>query len=124
MKSIYTKDAPEPAGHYSQAMVHNGMIFVSGQLPIDPVTGTKLTGEIASQTVQVLRNLKSILEEAGSGTDKLLKVNIYLSDISLWDEVNEIYTDFMGDHKPARAVIPTRDLHYGVKIEVEAVAAV
>jgi len=123
MKSIYTKHAPEPAGHYSQAMEHNGLVFVSGQLPVDPVSGTKLTGEIEAQTLQVLKNLKSILEASGSGVDRLLKVNIYISDISLWDRVNKIYTEFMEEHKPARAVIPTRDLHYGFSIEAEAVAA-
>lgn len=123
MNSIHTKNAPEPGGHYSQAVVHNGMIFVSGQLPIDPVTGTKLSGEIEAQTNQVLKNLKSILEAANSGKAYLLKVNIYISDISLWNKVNQIYSDFMGSYKPARAIVPTKELHHGFKIEVEAIAA-
>ncbi len=123
MKQIYTENAPKPAGHYSQAMVHNGLVFVSGQLPVDPVTGTRLTGEIEAQTHQVLKNVESILEASNSDLSHLLKVNLYVSDISLWDKVNTVYSEFMGDNKPARAVIPTRELHYGFKIEVEAVAA-
>jgi|SRR6056297_351099 len=123
MNQINTPNAPEPGGHYSQAMVHNGMVFISGQLPIDPVTGTRITGEIEEQTIQVLKNLKSILEAANSGIDYLLKVNIYISDVSLWSKVNQIYADFIGSHRPARAIVPTRELHHGFKIEVEAVAA-
>lgn len=123
MNPINTPNAPEPGGHYSQAMVHNGMVFISGQLPIDPVTGTRITGEIEEQTIQVLKNLKSILEAANSGIDYLLKVNIYISDVSLWSKVNQIYADFIGSHRPARAIVPTRELHHGFKIEVEAVAA-
>jgi 2-iminobutanoate/2-iminopropanoate deaminase len=123
MEKIYTENAPKPAGHYSQAVVHNGLVFVSGQIPIDPVTGTKLTGEIEAQTHQVLKNLESILQASGSDLSHLLKVNLYVSDMSLWDRVNTVYAEFMGDNKPARAVIPTRELHYGFKIEVEAVAA-
>ena len=124
MNPINTPNAPEPGGHYSQAIVHNGMVFISGQLPVDPVTGTKLTGEIEAQTIQVLKNLKSILEAANSGIDYLLKVNIYISDVSLWSQVNQIYADFIGSHKPARAIVPTKELHHGFKIELEAVAAV
>jgi len=123
MNPINTPNAPEPGGHYSQAMVHNGMVFISGQLPIDPVTGTRITGESEEQTIQVLKNLKSILEAANSGIDYLLKVNIYISDVSLWSKVNQIYADFIGSHRPARAIVPTRELHHGFKIEVEAVAA-
>ena len=73
MKTIATKNAPTPAGHYSQAIVHNGLVFVSGQLPIDPQTGEKLTGPIEEQTGQVLRNVQAILEAAGSGIDQVLK---------------------------------------------------
>ena len=123
MNSIYTKNAPEPGGHYSQAMVHNGMVFVSGQLPIDPGTGTKFSGEIEAQTNQVLQNLKSILEAANSGIAYLLKVNIYISDVSLWDKVNQVYSGFMGNYKFARAIVPVKELHHGFKIELEAIAA-
>jgi 2-iminobutanoate/2-iminopropanoate deaminase len=124
MKKIHTDQAPVPAGHYSQAIVHNGLVFVSGQLPIDPLTGDKKTGPIEDQTKQVLNNLAAILEASGSSLARVLKITIYISDISLWGKVNEVYSEFFGEHRPARAVVPTRDLHFGFKIELEAIAAV
>ena len=123
MKKIQTDNAPIPAGHYSQAIVHNGLVYVSGQLPIDPLTGEKKTGPIEHQTRQVLKNLSAILEASGSSLARVLKVTIYISDISLWEKVNKVYSQFFGDHRPARAVVPTRDLHFGFKIELEAIAA-
>jgi 2-iminobutanoate/2-iminopropanoate deaminase len=124
METILTAKAPRPAGHYSQAVVHQGLVFVAGQLPIDPLTGEKKLGPVGEQTEQVLRNLAAILEAAGSGLERVLKVTIYLSDISQWDEVNQTYARWFGEHKPARAVVPTRELHYGFQIELEAIAAV
>jgi len=123
MELIHTPNAPTPGGHYSQAVVHNGTVYVAGQLPIDPRTGEKKLGTIEEQTELVLANLAAILEAAGSGLDHVLKVTIYVSDIALWGGVNAIYAKFFGDHKPARAVVPTRDLHHGFLIEVEAIAA-
>jgi 2-iminobutanoate/2-iminopropanoate deaminase len=122
--SIYTEGAPAPGGHYSQAIVHGGLVFVSGQIPIDPISGEKRTGPIEEQTEQVLRNVSAILVAAGSDLAHVLKMTIYIADISLWSKVNEVYARFLGDHRPARAVVPTGDLHYGFLIEVEAVAAV
>ncbi|MBC7259449.1 MAG: RidA family protein [Chloroflexi bacterium] len=124
MKTISTPDAPAPAGHYAQAIVHNGLVFVSGQLPIDPTTGDKHIGSIEEQTEQALRNVEAILQAAGSALDKVLKVTVYISDISLWGRVNEVYGRVFGAHRPARAVVPTRELHFGFQIEIEAVAAV
>lgn len=124
MKLIQTHRAPTPAGHYSQAVVHNGTIYVAGQLPIDPETGEKVLGSIEEQTEQVLKNVAAILEAAGSGLDRVLKVTIYVSDIALWGGVNAVYAKFFGDHRPARAVVPTRELHHGFLIEADAVAAV
>jgi 2-iminobutanoate/2-iminopropanoate deaminase len=123
MKSILTPNAPQPAGHYSQAIVHDGLVYVSGQLAIDPQTGEKRLGSIEQQTEQALRNVAAILEAAGSGLDKVLKVTVYVSDIALWGRVNTVYAQFFGDHRPARAVVPTRELHYGFQIEIEAIAA-
>ena len=123
MKKIQTDRAPVPAGHYSQAVVHGGLVFISGQLPVDPLTGEKITGSIEEQTRQVLKNLSAILDASGSSIDQVLKVTVYISDISLWGKVNEIYTEVFGDHRPARAVVPTPELHFGFKIEVEAIAA-
>ena len=122
--SIRTPAAPAPGGHYSQAIVHNGFVFVSGQLPIDPSTSEKLTGPIEQQTEMVLNNLKAILHASGSDLAHVLKVTIYVSDIGLWGKVNEVYSRIFGEHRPARSVVPTKDLHYGFLIELDAIAAV
>ena len=119
---VHTNNAPEPGGHYSQAIVSNNLVFISGQLPVVPSTGEKLTGPIGEQTLQVLKNIKAITEAAGSDITKILKVTVYISDLSLWDEVNKVYSSFFGSHKPARAIIPVKDLHHGCKIEVDAIA--
>ncbi len=124
IKRISTADAPAPAGHYSQAVVHNGIVYVSGQLAIDPQTGERQLGSIEAQTEQTLNNVFRILTAAGSDPAHLLKVTIYISDIDLWAEVNTVYARMLGDHRPARAVVPVKDLHYGFKIEIDAVAAV
>jgi 2-iminobutanoate/2-iminopropanoate deaminase len=124
MKSIFTKTAPKPAGHYSQAVVHGDTVFVSGQLPIDPRTGENCTGSIEEQTELVLSNLAEILRAAKSDTDHVIKTTVYVSDIDLWSRINHVYAEFFGEHRPARAVVPTRDLHFGFQIEIEAIAAV
>jgi len=124
MKVISTQNAPEPAGHYSQAIVHHNIVYVSGQLPIDPKTGEKRTGPIEEQTEQVLNNLSEILKAAGSNLNQVIKTTVYLSDIELWSRVDAVYARFFGEHHPARAVVPTRNLHFGFQIEIEAIAAV
>lgn len=121
---IRTNSAPSPGGHYSQAIVHNGLIFVSGQLAIDPSTGEKFTGAIEQQTEMTLRNLEAILHAAGSDLNHVLKTTVFVADIGLWGKVNEVYSHIFGEHRPARSVVPTKDLHYGFLIEVEAIAAV
>jgi 2-iminobutanoate/2-iminopropanoate deaminase len=124
MRRVVTINAPQPAGHYSQAMVYNGIVYISGQLPIVPETGEKILGPIEEQTAQVMKNLVAILKAAKSDLKRVLKTTVYVSDISLWDKVNAVYKDFFGSHRPARAVVPTRELHYGFQIEIEAIAAV
>ncbi|HEY6186533.1 MAG TPA: Rid family detoxifying hydrolase [Pyrinomonadaceae bacterium] len=123
IKSILTPDAPAPGGHYSQAIVHNGLIYISGQLPINPRTGEKILGPIEEQTRQVLENIGAILKAAGSDMGHVLKMTVYVSDIGLWGAVNEVYKSLMGDARPARAVVPTGELHYGFLIEIDAIAA-
>lgn len=123
METIHTENAPAPGGHYSQAVVHNDLIFVSGQLPVDPSTGEKILSSVEDQTLRVLKNLEAILEAAGSSVDRVLKVTIYISDVSLWGRVNDVYAKFFGNHRPARAVIPVKDLHFGFLLELEAIAA-
>ena len=123
MIEVSTENAPKPAGHYSQAVVHDNIVYVSGQLPIDPETGEKRIGSIEEQTEQALKNLFEILKAAGSDINQVIKTTVYVSDIELWDRVNAVYSEFFGDHRPARAVVPTTKLHFGFQIEIEAVAA-
>lgn len=123
MEIVETSAAPLPAGHYSQAIVHDGVVYVAGQLPIAPGSSDRTVGSMEQQTEQTLRNLEAILKAAGSGLDKVLQMTIYVSDISLWGEVNIAYARVMGAHKPARAVVPVRDLHHGYQIEIQAIAA-
>lgn len=120
---IQTPNAPSPAGHYSQAVVHNGIVYVAGQLSIDPKTGERKIGTIEEQTELALSNVSEILKAANSDLSRVLKMTIYVADINLWGAVNTVYARVMGDHRPARAVIPTGELHYGFLIEIEAVAA-
>jgi 2-iminobutanoate/2-iminopropanoate deaminase len=125
MNSIAASDAPAAGGHYAHAMVHNCVVYVSGQLPIEPGTGRKLSdAPVEEQTERVLQNIAAILRAAGSDVDRVLKTTVYVSDIALWDRVNAVYAAFFGSHRPARAVVPTRDLHFGFLVEIDAVAAV
>ena len=123
MQAIETRDAPTAAGHYSQAIVHNGVVYVAGQLPIDPKDRNRPVGSIEEQTERTLRNVEAILLAAGSSLERVLQMTIYISDIELWGGVNTAYAKVMGSHKPARAVVPVKDLHYGYQIEIQAIAA-
>jgi 2-iminobutanoate/2-iminopropanoate deaminase len=123
VKRINTEDAPPPGGHYSQAVVHDGLVFVSGQLSIDPQTGEKILGSIEEQTEQTLKNVEAIVKASNSDMSRVLKMTVYVADINLWGAVNTVYAKFMGEHRPARAVVPTGELHYGFLIEIEAIAA-
>ena len=123
MEKIKLPNAPEPKGHYSSAVVHNGLIFVSGQLPRDAVTGEVETGAIELQTELALQNVEDILHAAGSNLNHVLQFTIYVSEMELWDKVNETYARILGEHKPARAIVPVKDLHFGTKIEIQAIAA-
>ncbi len=123
MRTIFTEKAPSPAGHYSQAVVHGGLVFVSGMLPARP-DGTRETASAAAQTAQALANLEAALRAAGAAPETVLKTTIYVADISLWDEVNAAYAAFFKEHRPARSVVPVKELHFGFLVEIEAVAAV
>ncbi|MCX5765716.1 MAG: RidA family protein [Gemmatimonadetes bacterium] len=124
MQIIETPNAPIPGGHYSQAIVHNGFAFVAGQLPMVPGATTHVAGTIEEQTEQVLRNVEAVLKAAGSSLDQVVQMTIYVSDMALWGRVNVAYAKVMGGHRPARAVVPVNDLHFGYQIEVQAIGAV
>jgi 2-iminobutanoate/2-iminopropanoate deaminase len=123
MQTVETDRDPLPAGHYSQAIVHGGMVFVSGQLPIDPATGASSGESIEQQMEQAMVNVVAILEAAGSGLSRLLKVTVYLSDMSLWARGNAVYGRILGEHRPARAIVATLPLHYDYLVEIDAIAA-
>jgi reactive intermediate/imine deaminase len=111
-----------PGGHYSHVSMANGLVFVSGQLPID-ATGAKLTDKpFDAQAEQVLANLAAALAGAGSDIKKLVQVRAYIVDIAYWPSFNEIYARWAGDARPARAVVPVPALHFDLKIEIEAIA--
>ena len=122
--SIQPEDNARPGGHYSHGTVANGFVFVSGQLPITR-TGEKLTdASFADQARQVLANVEAVLKAAGSGVDRLVQVRVYVDGVENWPEFDRIYAQWAGNSRPSRAVVPTGALHYGFKVEVEAVAVV
>ena len=123
MELIQTESAPPPAGHYSQAVVHAGMVFVAGQLPLDPATGEVVGRSIEEQTERTLRNVEAVLEAAGSGLERLLSVTIYITGRALWPGCNETFGRVLGGHRPARAVVPVPELRHGCLVEIQAVAA-
>ena len=123
MKFIETNEAPLPGGHYSQAIVANGLVFVAGILPLAPGGGERrIPDGIEAQARQVLANLRAILSASGSDMNKLVSVQIFVPSVDLWGTVNTIYTEALGAHKPARTVVPCGPLHYGALIELNAVA--
>ncbi len=122
MKFHKIEGAKLSAGHYSVAVESNNMLFVSGQVPVNQMTGEIITGDFKTQFMQVLNNLKNVLNAAGLGLENVVKVNVYIIDPDKWAEANEIYKEFFGDHKPARTIIPVLPLHNGYEVEVEAVA--
>ena len=124
MEKIQPANTPEPKGHYSPGIVHNGLIYVSGQLPMDLVTREPFTGSIEEQTELSLRNVEAVLQAAGSGLEHVIQMTIYVSDMELWGRVNETYAHVMGEHRPARAIVPVNELHFGTQIEIQAIAAV
>ncbi|HEV8591854.1 MAG TPA: Rid family detoxifying hydrolase [Pyrinomonadaceae bacterium] len=124
MKKIQTNDAPAAVGHYSQGIVHNGILYVSGQVATNPKTGEKIIDSIEAQTEQALRNLQAVLVAGGSDLNNVLKMTIYLSNIEHWSAVNGVVAKIYGDHRPARAVIPVGDFSDGLVIEIDAIAAV
>ncbi|MGZ5697681.1 MAG: RidA family protein [Usitatibacter sp.] len=124
MKIVSTPGAPAARGHYSQAVVHAGTVYVAGQLPIVPDAPQAVPGSFEDQARRVIDNVIAILEAAGSGPDLILKATVYITDTAHWPASNAIYAEKLGGHRPARTVVPVAALHYGYLVEMDAVAAV
>jgi 2-iminobutanoate/2-iminopropanoate deaminase len=125
MKTIIsTERAPKAIGPYSQAVVANGWAFLSGQIPLDPVTNQILTGDIAAQTERVLENLKSVLEAAGSSLDRVVKTTVYLKDMGEFAKMNEVYGRYFASNAPARATVEAARLPRDVSVEIDCIASV
>ena len=114
--------AGKARGHYSPGIVHHRILYVSGQLSIDPETGTRPPGGIEAECRQALSNLDTVLKAANCPRDHVLMCRLYIPDVSHWDEINKIYGEFFGMHKPARVIVPTGELHHGCLVEIEAMA--
>lgn len=124
MQIINTSAAPAPIGPYNQAIVHNGLLYMSGQIAIDPVTGELVQESLAAETHQVMRNLQAVLDAAGTNFSKAIKTTIFLSDMSLFAEVNGIYGSYFHGHFPARETVSVKGLPKGVNVEISMLVAV
>src|SRR5258706_8549095 len=123
MKPISTPAAPAARGHYSQAIVHAGLVYVAGQLPVVPEDPERRLESFEAQAREVLANVMAILEAAGSGGDLIVKATVYIADITHWPAFNAIYAEALGAHRPARTVVPVPQLHYGYLVEMDVIAA-
>lgn len=121
MKYVQTDKAPSAIGPYSQAVVANGMVYTSGQIALTP-EGVMLESDVVVQTKQVLENLQAVLEAAGSSMDQVVKTTIFIDSMDDFVIINEIYEDFFGSHKPARATVAVKTLPKNALVEIDAVA--
>ena len=119
---INTFKAPAPIGPYNQAIISNNMVFISGQIPLNPETNELVSGDIATETHQVMRNLREILEEAGANFNHVVKTTIFLTDMSLFAEVNEVYGSYFSADYPARETVAVRGLPKNVNVEISMIA--
>jgi 2-iminobutanoate/2-iminopropanoate deaminase len=123
VERVHSERAPAPVGPYSQAIAHAGLVFASGQIPLDPRTGKLVSGEIEAQTEQVIANLAAVLEAAGSGLARVVKTTVYLTDLALFARINAVYArHFTGSVPPARATVQVAALPLGAAIEIDAIA--
>jgi 2-iminobutanoate/2-iminopropanoate deaminase len=122
-KHVATKQAPTPIGPYSQGVIAGGLLFVSGQIPIDPATDKLVEGDIKVQTEQVLKNILAVLKEAKMGPENVVKASVFLADMADFPQVNEVYGKFLGKEPPARSTIQAAALPKGARIEIDVIAA-
>ena len=124
MREIRSQGAPAPVGPYVQAVAHGDLLFVSGQIPLDPESGALVDGDIEAQAERVIANLRAVLEAGGSSLARVLRTTIYLTDLSSFARVNEVYArHFDGDPRPARVTVQAAALPLGAQIEIDAIAA-
>ena len=121
-ETVSAKGAPEAIGPYSQAVKGGGLVFASGQIPLDPATGVLTKGSVAEQTEMVLKALRNVLEAAGSNLDSVVKTTVYLTDMKRFGEMNEIYAKYFPESPPARSAVEVSALPKGADVEIEAVA--
>ncbi len=121
-QAILSHDAPAPIGPYSQATRVGNWIFISGQIPIDPATGEMIAGGVAAQTKQVLQNLQAVLTAVGLNLDSIVKTTIYMTDLTMFAEMNEVYAHYFHPPYPARATVQVSALPKGAQVEIEAIA--
>lgn len=119
---VATDKAPQAVGPYSQAVIANGFVFLSGQIPLDPQTGTLVEGSIGDQTRRVLNNLSSVLKSVGTDLSSVVKTTVFMKDLGQFDEMNKVYAEFFTGNKPARATVEVSKLPKGANIEIEAIA--
>jgi 2-iminobutanoate/2-iminopropanoate deaminase len=122
-KHVSTTQAPKPIGPYSQGVIAGGLLFVSGQIPIDPATDTLVEGGIEAQTEQVLKNLLAILREAKIGPENVVKTTVFLRDLADFPKMNDVYARYLGKEPPARSTIQAAALPKGVSVEIDVIAA-
>ena len=123
MEPVHSENAPAPVGPYSQAVAHAGLVFASGQIPLDPRTGKLVPGEIEAQTEQVIANLSAVLAAAGSSLARVVKTTVYVTDLALFARINAVYArHFTGRVPPARATVQVAALPLGAAIEIDAIA--
>jgi 2-iminobutanoate/2-iminopropanoate deaminase len=122
-KHITSSDAPRPIGPYSQGVISGGLLFVSGQIAIDPATGELISGDVTAQTERVLKNLLAVLKEAKMGPENIVKTTVFLASMADYPKMNEVYAKFLGKEPPARSTVEAGGLPKGAKVEIDLIAA-
>jgi len=124
IQTVHTDDAPAAIGPYSQAVVHAGVVYTAGQIPLDPRTGEMVGGDVQAQTRRVFDNLRAVLEAAGASLGSVLKTTVFLRDMNDFAAMNEVYAEAFGEHRPARSAVQAARLPRDASVEIEAVAVV
>jgi 2-iminobutanoate/2-iminopropanoate deaminase len=123
-ETISTENAPKAIGPYSQAVIHNGLAYLSGQIPLDPATNQIVEGDIVAQTERVLQNLKAVLETCGASLESVLKTTVFLKDMADFPRMNEVYGRYFAAHPPARSTVQAARLPRDVSVEIDAIASI